>query len=120
MLKAFSASNPAPVRPASFPSQSDLKDGILDGTYTMAFKDQTRDQWYYLSSTFNEYLIDDPPYWDFSWNPITVGSPYKFTDKAIVVATGVPYLGDESRNFGPSSYVSGDILNLGWWIKTTW
>jgi hypothetical protein len=119
MLKAFSASNPAPVRPASFPSQSDLKEGILDGTYTMAYKDETTDQWYYLSSNFKEYLTDDPPYWDFLWNSISVNSSYKLTEKAIVVATVIPHLGDELKNFGPSSYVSGDSLNLGWWIKTT-
>lgn len=117
-LKAFGAANPTPVRPASYPDNATLRDGIVDGTYTIAYKDALSDGWYYLTASFLEQKTDDPPYWDFLWDPITVSGSYKFTERAVVLSSGTPHLGAAAMEFGPGDYASGDELNLGWWVKT--
>ena len=119
MLKAFSASAPAPIPPSSFPDNVTLRDGIIDGTYTISYYDETSDKWYYLTSGFEKHMSDDSPYWDFLWNPMDVSGSYCFTKRAVVKSTGSPDLGAEIFNDGKSNLHNGDLLYMGFWIKTS-
>lgn len=120
MLKAFSASNPVPVHPATFPDNTTLRDGIIDGTYTIAYYNQSADQWLYLRADFQQHYSDMPPYWDFLWEPMVVSGPsICLTRRAVVKSAGVPELGAEIFDDGKSNLHDGDHLYMGFWIKTS-
>jgi len=120
LLKPFSASTPKPVVPATFPSDLDVKDGIIDGTYTLAYQDSD-DNWYSITESYDRFDDTEAGYISFRWLDTTIVAEILLTSRAVVKASGVPELARESEVHGPGTYGSGGVaegLNNGFTLRT--
>jgi len=120
LLKPFSASTPKPVVPATFPSDLDVKDGIIDGTYTLAYQDSD-DNWYSITESYDRFDDTEAGYISFRWLDTTIPTEIKICCRALVKASGVPELARDIKGYGPGTYGSGDVpegLNNGFTLRT--
>jgi len=120
LLKLFPASSPNPVVPVAYPSDLDVKAGIIDGTYTLAYQDSD-DNWYLITEAYDYFEDAEAGYISFRWLDTTIVTEIKICCRAVVKASGVPELAREIKGHGPGTYGSGDVsesLNNGYTLRT--
>lgn len=111
MLAQFDAANPEPVVPTTYPSDLKLKDGIIDGTYTMAYQEFGSNRWFYVTDAYSSFSDDRDGFWDFKFADTAITTEIKICCKALVKATGVPELAFAITGHGPGIYTTGTSMN---------
>jgi hypothetical protein len=117
MLVQFDAANPEPVVPSAYPSASKLKDGIIDGTYTMAYKENKTNLWFYVTEVLSWQSSHRDGMWDFRLADTTMLVERELCCKAIVKVSAPHELGSEIKGHGPGIYTVGEAMNNRSWVR---
>jgi hypothetical protein len=119
MLVQFDAANPEPVVPTSYPSAQKLKDGIIDGTYTIAYQEYGSNRWFYVTDAYSSFSADRDGFWDFKFADTAITTEIKIFFKALVKVTGIPELAFAITGHGPGIYTPGISMNNWTFIRVS-
>ena len=111
MLAQFDSANPEPVVPTTYPSALKLRDGIIDGTYTMAYQEFGSNRWFYVTEVLSWQSSHREGMWDFRLADTTMLVERTLCCKAIVKAEAPHELGSEIKGHGPGIYTAGEAMN---------
>ena len=117
MLVQFDAANPEPVVPTTYPSALKLRDGIIDGTYTMAYQEFGSNRWFYVTEVLSWQSSHREGMWDFRLADTTMLVERTLCCKAIVKAAAPHELGMDIRGHGPGIYTAGEAMNNRLFVK---
>lgn len=116
-LVQFDSATPEPVVPTVFPSAQKLKDGIIDGTYTMAYQENGTGLWFRVTEVLSWQSSHREGMWDFRLADTVMLVERELCCKAIVKVAAPHELGSEIKGHGPGVYTAGEAMNNRSWVR---